>query len=94
MAENKDDKKEIKTKAISLGQANQFDPNAPQAEIFITQAMLNARQEAIGITRKYAGPVSDEKLETLSDEMDSEEKNISQVPPTECEEPSEYEKIN
>lgn len=95
MAENNDnnnDEQEIQTEEVALGEAQRHDPNAPQDEVFISQAMLNARQEAIGETRKYAGPVSDEKIETLSEEMDAEESFASDVPPTECEEePEEYE---
>ena len=85
--ENNDDQKEIKVERATLGAAQKFDPNAPQEDVSVSERMLDARQEAIGETRKYAGPVSDEKIETLSEEMDD-----SEVPPTDCAEPEGTEK--
>lgn len=82
-----DQKKHVETKAVLLGASKRVDLNTPQAEILISSAMLNARQEAIGESRKYAGPVSDEKLEVLAEDI-----NATDVEPTECLEYAESEK--
>lgn len=72
--------KEIETKKVSLGHAKEFDPDAPNEEIFIPPATLDARQDAIGVRRKYAGPTSKTSVHTMADAVE-----YSDAEPSECE---------
>jgi hypothetical protein len=65
---NKNGDQRVQVKSLSLGSAQKRDPQAALAEVLITEAMLDARQAAIGQVRKYAGPTSGAKSKTLADD--------------------------
>lgn len=78
MAET-NEKKEVKTQKVPLGKPKKLDPNFPQAEVLVSKQKLDARQEKMGVIRKYAGPESDEETSGALEELVSED-----VPPTDC----------
>lgn len=71
----------VETEQVTLGKPRTWDPLAPRDEILLSKEALDARQEAMGEVRKYAGPVSEEVPEEA---VATEERD---VPPTDAGEP-------